>query len=127
MHVCVCGLVHITYYMRGNVIHVLTPPLQVVRQVQEFFADFLAVNHDLFHLGMPRSLSLSGPQGQGKQSIFQDNLGGGGGDHLELQQQERNMQGVLSTLLSLKRKPSVIRYSGTSPVAMQVATVCNRI
>ena len=108
--------------------HVSSPPFffppraQVVRQVHEFYADYLAVNHDLFHLGMPRSLHSISATG-GKSSIFQDNLGGaGGGDHLEQQQHERNVQGVLSALLSLKMKPSAIRYSGTSPAAKHVAT-----
>ena len=79
---------------------------EVVATVQEFYADFFAVNADTFTLNLPVSLSLSLPK---------DMWGGG---------QERSFaraaEGVLGVLLSLKLKPT-IRYQGSSDLARAFA------
>jgi vacuolar protein sorting-associated protein 45 len=79
---------------------------EVVRQVQEYYADYMAINEDFYQLGIDNSLSLSSTtrtleSGQ----IF-----------------DRNVQGILSSLLSFKRRPSQIRYQGTSDLARRVAS-----
>ena len=78
----------------------------LIMQVQEYYADFVAVNEDLFHLGIDNSLQLSSSMrtlesGQ----IF-----------------ERNVNGVLSVLLALKRIPSQIRYQSASDLSRRLAS-----
>lgn len=77
---------------------------EVIRQVQEYYADFLAVDEDFFHLGVDNSLSLSSPSLKSFNSnqIF-----------------DRNVTGLLSLLLALKTKPSQIRYQSSSDLAMK--------
>eukprot|EP00607_Mallomonas_marina_P010321 CAMPEP_0182419884 /NCGR_PEP_ID=MMETSP1167-20130531/4229_1 /TAXON_ID=2988 /ORGANISM="Mallomonas Sp, Strain CCMP3275" /LENGTH=562 /DNA_ID=CAMNT_0024595025 /DNA_START=86 /DNA_END=1774 /DNA_ORIENTATION=+ len=79
---------------------------EVVKQVQEYYADFLAVNGDFFQLGIDKSMMLSTTAARTMESnsIF-----------------ERNVQGVLSGLLALKRRPSHIRYASHSEVARRIA------
>jgi len=77
---------------------------EVVRQVQEFYADYVAVNEDLFTVNQRGSLRLS-----------TDDPGRG-------DMTDRNVSAVLSCLLSLKTQPSAIRYQATSRVARRVAT-----
>ena len=82
--------------------------LEVVRSVQEFYADFMPVNPDFFHLGQENSLMLSSPsmcRSAQANKIFR-----------------RNVDGVLSLLLALKRTPSQIRYQQTSGIACRVAS-----
>lgn len=79
---------------------------ELVMQVQEYYADFIAVNEDLFHLAVDNSLQLSSSMrtlesGQ----IF-----------------ERNVNGILAVLLALKRVPSQIRYQSASDVARRIAS-----
>jgi vacuolar protein sorting-associated protein 45 len=80
---------------------------EVVRQVQEYYADFLAINEDFYHLGIDNSLSLSAPLSRTLESsqIF-----------------EKNVNGVLAALLSLKRKPSQIRYQAGSDLTRRLST-----
>eukprot|EP00127_Corallochytrium_limacisporum_P006953 Clim_evm7s239 gene=Clim_evmTU7s239 len=69
---------------------------EVVSEVEEFYADFLAVNPSLFHLDTPHSF------GSDRQSW-------------EAGAFERSMQGVCASLLALRKRP-VIRYtSGSGP------------
>eukprot|EP01035_Chromulina_nebulosa_P018123 gene18123-23777_t len=79
----------------------------VVRQVQEYYADFMTINEDFFHLGADNSISLSSPLSRTLESsqIF-----------------ERNVRGVLSLLLALKRRPSQIRYQSGSDLTRRLAT-----
>ena len=79
---------------------------EVVRQVQEYYAEFLAINGDFFHLGIDDSLILSSPIGRGAeaQRIF-----------------ARNVSGVLSVLLALRRRPSQVRYSASSDLARRLS------
>eukprot|EP01111_Echinosteliopsis_oligospora_P010014 TRINITY_DN3037_c0_g1_i1.p1 TRINITY_DN3037_c0_g1~~TRINITY_DN3037_c0_g1_i1.p1 ORF type:complete len:564 (-),score=165.66 TRINITY_DN3037_c0_g1_i1:98-1789(-) len=72
---------------------------EVVKKVQEYFADYFAVNNDLF------SLNVEG-------LTFPDRF-------------ERIKEGVISVLLSLKKKPS-IRYQLKSPQSFNLAQEVNR-
>lgn len=86
---------------------------EVVRQVQEYYAEFLTINDDFFHLGIDDSLVLSSPIGRGAEAarIF-----------------SRNVDGILSVLLALRRRPSQIRYSSASDLARRVSQeIVNRI
>jgi vacuolar protein sorting-associated protein 45 len=79
---------------------------EVVATVQEFYADFYAVNFDAFTLNLPSSLSLALPKdmwGSGQERNF-----------------DRAAQGVLALLLSLKLKPQV-RYQNSIDLARQFA------
>jgi vacuolar protein sorting-associated protein 45 len=79
----------------------------MVKQVHEYFADFMPVNEDFFQLGALNSLSLSVPMARTVESglLF-----------------DRNVNGILSLLLATKRKPAQIRYSGSSDLARRVAS-----
>mmetsp|Transcript_73524 Transcript_73524/g.209250 ORF Transcript_73524/g.209250 Transcript_73524/m.209250 type:complete len:393 (+) Transcript_73524:230-1408(+) len=78
---------------------------EVVKQVQEFYGDFIAVNEDLFSLNMGDSLRLSAPSGAFDTTAIFD----------------RTAQGLLSVLLSMKVEPSQIRYQGGSQMAQRLA------
>ena len=80
--------------------------MQVVKQVAEYYADFYAVNGDLFSLSLGGSLSLSRPRSQ--YSVH---------ENAALQ---RSTQGLLAVLLALKMKPYV-RFAGASEAAQAVA------
>ncbi|CAH1768277.1 14279_t:CDS:10, partial [Entrophospora sp. SA101] len=78
---------------------------EVVREVQEYFADYCAINPDFY------SLNLSLPQNQ----LFGNSLSTWDGKTLQ-----RVVEGVLGVLLSLKKKP-LIRYENKSAMAKQLA------
>lgn len=80
---------------------------EVIRSVQEYYADFMAVNEDFFHLGAENSISLSSPRSRSLAS-----------SHVH----DRNVNGVLSVLLALKRKPSQVRYQGSSDLARRITS-----
>lgn len=77
-----------------------------VKQVQEFYGDYYAVNPDYFTLNLGQSLSLCSSRARWSR--------------LEDLQFERATQGLVSVLLSLKFKPYV-RFQGTSEVAQVFA------
>lgn len=79
-----------------------------IRQVQEYYGDFLAVNEDLFHLGIDNSLMLSAANSS--RSLEASRIF------------ETNVKGVLALLLALKRRPSQIRYQGASDLAKRTAS-----
>ena len=79
----------------------------VVKQVQEYFGDYYAVNNELFTLCASNSLSLLRPS-----STWTD---------VDRWTFERCVSGVMSCLLSRKVKP-YIRYQGKS----ECARVCTR-
>eukprot|EP00004_Rigifila_ramosa_P017711 TRINITY_DN4331_c0_g1_i1.p1 TRINITY_DN4331_c0_g1~~TRINITY_DN4331_c0_g1_i1.p1 ORF type:complete len:586 (-),score=156.91 TRINITY_DN4331_c0_g1_i1:56-1744(-) len=79
-----------------------------VKQVQEFFGDYLAVSNDLFSLSVPTCVPLLFPALSWDQSLF-----------------ERICDGLCSVLLSMKRKPH-IRVSASSELAAKVATEVGR-
>lgn len=84
---------------------------ELIRQVQEYYADYFAVNPNLWHLNLFDTRSLHEPQNQwsSKQNrAFQ-----------------RNVTGIVSNLLSLKKRP-VIRYSRQSELCHYVATAVNK-
>lgn len=68
---------------------------EVVREVQEYFGDYLAINPDLFSLGMKDLL-------------------------IDSSAYEQAIHGLSSVLLSLKKKPA-IRYAAGSTVAKRLA------
>ncbi|KAI1102590.1 Sec1-like protein [Jackrogersella minutella] len=79
---------------------------EVVKQVQEHFADYLVINPDLF------SVNLTLPQ----QRIWSGNPDLWNPDSLQ-----RTTDGLIAILLSLKKKP-LIRYEKNSLLAKKLAT-----
>ena len=79
----------------------------LIMQVHEYYGDYLAINEEFFHLGIENSLVLSSPYSRSLEAaaIY-----------------ERNVNGVLSVLLSMKRSPSLIRYQGSSELARRLAS-----
>jgi vacuolar protein sorting-associated protein 45 len=79
---------------------------EVVRSVQEYFADYLVINPDLM------SLNLSYPVNR----VWSSNPDQWNPDTLN-----RSTEGVIALLLSLKKKP-LIRYAKNSLLAKKLAT-----
>ncbi len=79
---------------------------EVVRAVQEYFADFLVINPDLFSfdLGFPKQ-----------------RLWGSSPDLWNTDALQRSTEGLIAVLLSLKKKP-LIRYEKNSLMAKKLAT-----
>eukprot|EP01041_Mallomonas_annulata_P010076 gene10076-20996_t len=79
---------------------------EMIKQVQEYYADFLAINEDFFQIGAPNSIMLSSTTSRTLEagSVF-----------------ERNVSGILAALLALKRRPSQIRYTAQSDTARRVS------
>lgn len=78
---------------------------EVVHQVQEFFADVYAVNHELFSLNQPSTSRLTEDRSRWnshEESVF-----------------ERMVEGLLATCLTLRMLP-VIRYTSASELTRQV-------
>ncbi|KAJ3015577.1 vacuolar protein sorting-associated protein 45 [Thoreauomyces humboldtii] len=78
---------------------------EVVREIQEYYADFLSINSDLFHL------NLAAPTSQ----LFVENL-----STWDPRAFTRTTEGILALLLALKKKP-LIRYEKTSALAKKLA------
>jgi tRNA uridine 5-carboxymethylaminomethyl modification enzyme len=79
---------------------------EVVKLVQEHFADFMVVNSDLFSLGYafpPRHVWGSSPDSWNADAL------------------QRSAEGLVATLLSLKKK-ALIRYARSSALAKKLAT-----
>mmetsp|Transcript_70312 Transcript_70312/g.164713 ORF Transcript_70312/g.164713 Transcript_70312/m.164713 type:complete len:578 (+) Transcript_70312:31-1764(+) len=79
---------------------------EVVKQVQEFFADVYAVNHDLFSLNLQSTVRLTEDPGRWtsyEESIF-----------------ERIIEGLLATCLTLRMLPA-IRYTDSCDLTRQIA------
>lgn len=79
---------------------------EVVRLVQEHFADFIVINPDLFSLGIELP----------EQRIWSSSPDAWNPDALQ-----RSATGLLAVLLALKKKP-LIRYAKNSPLAKKLAT-----
>lgn len=79
---------------------------EVVRAVQEYFADFLVINPDLMslNLGYPRHKIWGSSPDQWNPDVLQ-----------------RSTEGVVALLLALKKKP-LIRYEKNSLLAKKLAT-----
>jgi vacuolar protein sorting-associated protein 45 len=73
---------------------------EVVKEVQEYFADYYAINTDLFTLNIEGALSQAAPEWPSSM--------------------ERITDGIASVLLSLKKKPSV-RYQKKSDLTYRIA------
>mmetsp|Transcript_4835 Transcript_4835/g.15367 ORF Transcript_4835/g.15367 Transcript_4835/m.15367 type:complete len:574 (-) Transcript_4835:41-1762(-) len=83
---------------------------EVVRQVQEYYADFVPVNDDLFTINQRQALRLSTDV---RDASHQEMFG-------------RNVHGILACLLSLKTQPAAIRFPKSSRVATAVAQEVHR-
>ena len=81
--------------------------LDLIMQVQEYYGDYMAINEEFFHLGIDNSLILSSSYARSIEAVAI---------------YERNVSGILSVLLSMKRSPSLIRYQGSSELARRLAT-----
>ncbi|CAM9099310.1 unnamed protein product [Hapterophycus canaliculatus] len=79
---------------------------EVVRQVHEYYAEFCAVNEDFFSANCTDTLQLALPRppSPSRKLLL-----------------SRNRDAVLSVLLALKKKPSTIRYAGSSSTARELA------
>ena len=75
---------------------------EIVRVVQEHFADYLVINPDLFSVGLRRRLWPSSPNTWDTDALT------------------RSSEAILAVLLSLKKLP-VIRYEKNSAVAKKLA------
>mmetsp|Transcript_7331 Transcript_7331/g.11545 ORF Transcript_7331/g.11545 Transcript_7331/m.11545 type:complete len:625 (+) Transcript_7331:46-1920(+) len=84
---------------KPNLIQLLSEndPQERVKQVQEFYADFLPINPDLLSLNCRNTLKMNS-------ALYQ-----------------RNLMGLQSMLLANKRQPGTIRYQKSSRVAKQLA------
>lgn len=79
-----------------------------VRQVQEFYGDFCPINEDLLTLQCRHTLAMTVAAGTSWER-----------NHAPLY--ERNLRGLQSMLLALKRQPSGIRFARHSAAASQLA------
>ncbi|KAL7466730.1 hypothetical protein ACHAXS_007020 [Conticribra weissflogii] len=93
-----------------SLLHLLAEndPHEKVRQVQEFYADFLPINPDLFSLNCRNTLPMTCAAGTARAR-----------DHNPLY--ERNLMGLQSMLLAIKRQPYCVRYQKSSKMARQLA------
>lgn len=78
---------------------------EVVREVQEYYADYLAINSDLFNL------NLTSP----KSSVYGDSSASWDANAFQ-----RSLDGIVGVLLSLKKRP-LIRYEKNSPMCKRLA------
>mmetsp|Transcript_25106 Transcript_25106/g.30915 ORF Transcript_25106/g.30915 Transcript_25106/m.30915 type:complete len:591 (-) Transcript_25106:38-1810(-) len=81
---------------------------ELVKQVQEFYADFLPINEDLITLNCRNTIAMTVSAGTAWARDYA---------HLY----ERNRQGVEALLLALKKQPTMIRYQARSAFAQQLA------
>jgi vacuolar protein sorting-associated protein 45 len=79
---------------------------EVVKAVQEFYADYLAIAKDMFSMSVGREIS---------------NIFGAEWDTWNPDAFEKATEGVLAVLLSLKKKP-LIRYERNSAMTKKLAT-----
>ena len=88
-----------------------------VHQVQEFYADFLPINPDLLSLNCRNTLVMSATTSAsgGGSNKFSSSR-----DYTNLYQ--RNLTGLQSMLLAMKRQPAAIRFQKSSKLAKQLAT-----
>mmetsp|Transcript_29157 Transcript_29157/g.64281 ORF Transcript_29157/g.64281 Transcript_29157/m.64281 type:complete len:592 (-) Transcript_29157:46-1821(-) len=81
---------------------------ELVKQVQEFYGDFLPINEDLVTLNCRNTLAMSMATGTAWAR-----------DHAHLY--ERNRRGIEGMLLSLRKQPTQIRYQRSSALSQQLA------
>lgn len=94
---------------------------EAIAQIQEYYADYLAVNDSLFHFNLRGSVQLSARNGATPSAAAAvaggANVGVSAGSQLTFQ---RSVDGLLSVLLSMKKKPT-IRYQKGSEMAEKLA------
>mmetsp|Transcript_23098 Transcript_23098/g.32544 ORF Transcript_23098/g.32544 Transcript_23098/m.32544 type:complete len:585 (+) Transcript_23098:177-1931(+) len=81
---------------------------ELVRQIQEFYGDFLPINEDLVTLNCRHTLAMTASAGTSWAR-----------DHAHVY--ERNLVGLQSILLAMKKQPRQIRYQTSSALASQLA------
>lgn len=94
---------------------------ELIAQIQEYYADYLAVNDSLFHFNLHGSVQLSARGGAppgGAAVAGGANAGLSGTRSMQVFQ--RSVDGLLSVLLSMKKKPT-IRYQKGSETAEKLA------
>lgn len=79
---------------------------EVVHQVQEFFADVYAVNHDLFSLNLSSTIRLT--EEASRWTSYEDSVF------------DRTVEGLLATCLTLRIQP-IIRYTASSELTYKIA------
>ena len=126
-HVYFSGIINAT------LLHLLAEndPHEKVRQVQEFYADFLPINNDLLSLNcrhtlpMTRTIMTNKMGSSSSSSVHatqsHDNNNGSSSSSSMMALYERNLAGLQSMLLALKRQPAAIRYQGSSKTARKLA------
>ena len=82
---------------------------EMVRQVQEFYGDYVPANEDLLTLNCRNTLAMTAAGGTSWER-----------DHAHLY--DRNRRGVEGMLLSLRRRPTAVRYQRSSETARRLAT-----
>jgi vacuolar protein sorting-associated protein 45 len=92
-------------------------PHEKVRQVQEFYADFLPINPDLLSLNCRNTLPMTQTLNTMSQTQTQNN----NNNSMTKALYERNLAGLQSMLLALKRQPAAIRYQASSKTARKLA------
>jgi len=91
-------------------------PQERVRQVHEIYADFLPVNQDLLSLNCRNTLPLTAAAAAATEQAPDAAL------------YQRNLAGLQSMLLALKRQPAAIRYQKSSACACRLAgDICESI
>lgn len=80
----------------------------MVKQVQEFFADYMAINSDLFEFGLKDYLKLS--KSRSRWTAMEDKL-----------VFKRSVKMMCAVFLSLKQKPASIRYLNNSELCQHFA------
>uniref|UniRef100_K3WVQ4 Vacuolar protein sorting-associated protein 45 n=1 Tax=Globisporangium ultimum (strain ATCC 200006 / CBS 805.95 / DAOM BR144) TaxID=431595 RepID=K3WVQ4_GLOUD len=95
---------------------------EVVHQIQEYYADFLAVNDTLFHFNLKGATQLSVRTAANAPSPTTAGVvvSGGAVASKPAQLFTRTVEGLLSVLLSLKKRPT-IRYQKGSEIAEKLA------
>jgi vacuolar protein sorting-associated protein 45 len=79
---------------------------ELIRQVQEYFGDYYALEEGLFHVNLPNTRSLSLERhayGNAERATY-----------------DRSVEAMMACLLSLKKRP-IMRYCGSSPLAKAMA------
>lgn len=99
-----------TGILSGGLLRLLAEndPNERIAQVQEFYGDFVPINEDLLTLQCRNTIPMTCAAGTNKAQ-----------DYVNLY--DRNLRGLQSMLLALKKQPSMIRYTRHSAAAEQLA------
>lgn len=94
---------------------------EVVKRVQEYFADFVVINPDLFTLDIGKIAGLPPPTNPTSAVAGITHIWGSTPDAWNADALQRSTEGLLAVLLALKKKP-LIRYAKSSLLAKKLAT-----